>query len=271
MIRRILKIVGNVILYVLAFTICYLPFLVLGIIFGLINDTAQALILLGVIVLIAGLGWGAHTLHSFLLRKIKIDWDNYKDLKYVAKELVGITITITLGFLIILLLTFFSWWLPSYEEMGEFVFIMLIIFLPPTIFSIWTYLALVFAKKNALLLIRTYFIFILFLEIFSLFVCIILWYYNDIPFALNNNIVYLIIICVFYVIARFIKAVIITFTAKYIKPLKNQQVRVIDIFLILILCCFSYICLGRYIYLGRLDIETQSTSNVEYPALNQSK
>lgn len=254
--QRTLKLLGNISGIILGVGIILL-FLV-QLIIGFIHDTIGSLICLGLLIPTGLIIVGCRSFHAWLEKKNEEVWKNNKDLRYLGAGLACCSFI-----LLFLPLCVFLGYTESADSGYDFHFLLNTV--PVLIISFWAYLSLMFLAKNALFVVRSFLIFIT-IAIISVNISMLpenlsFNYFNI--FSSNQDAI-LGQLCLLGIISLFIKGIIITFTAKSIRPLQNQKARLVDIIIIVILC----FCIVSF---RRIEFENNNYKTKEYPELNQSK
>lgn len=238
----------------------FLLLFIISLIVGLINDTTETLISVGMMTFIGLVILGGNYIYRFSLKKSSIAWESYPELRGV---LFGIGCSLLILILLMCLLPFmFEIKEKSYNGFDLHLSIKLI---PVIIFSGWTYIAFLLGKPNALLLSRSYIIGIVSILGYFLieFIPRTITPVFFLPLESNNYKIFG-IIGYLLLFTLGIKGLIVLFTPKYMKPLKYQRCKFVDILLIVLLSFLT-------ITFNRLNTADYSDSPKEYPALNQSK
>lgn len=237
----------------------FLLLFIISLVVCLINDTTETLISIGMMTFMGLAIIGGYHIYQFSQKKSSIAWESYPELRAV---LFGIGCSLFIYLLLCLVPFFIGIKEKNYNGYDTHLLISLI---PVIIFSGWTYIALLLGKPNALLLSRSYIIGIV--SILGYFIIEVIprtitWDFF-LPLETNNyNIFGMIGYLLLFALG--VKGLIVLFTPKYLKPLKSQKCKFVDILLIVLLAFLT-------ITFNRLNTNNNPDSTKEYPALNQSK
>lgn len=251
---KVLNWIGKTI--VIIFGLLFLTFVVIQ----LRQDPSNAIY--GILVMIlCGLGiYGSSIFHNYIRKKSKIDWDENEELDMVLAGIGFILFACLMGCLGILFDLAMKHLLVDQKEF-PFTYTFLITYFSFICLSIWTYFSFAFGKNNALLLAYS--------NIISIIIILILTIFKSLPYmfkwGLGGTIGYIIMDFMFlFIISVGIKGLIVLFTPKYIKTLKNQQFKIKNIFLILIL--YFVMIFGYHLKPSDFNFPQK-----DYPALNKTK
>lgn len=235
----------------------FLLLFIISLVVGLINDTIETLISIGMMTFMCLALFGGYHTYQFSQKKSSIAWESYPELR-------GVLFGIGCSLFIYLLLCLVPFLIGIKEKnYNGYDIHLLISLIPVIIFSGWTYIMLLLGKPNALLLSRSYIIAIVTILGYAIIKFIprtITWDFF-LPLESNN---YKIFGMIGYLLlfALGVKGLIVLFTPKYLEPLKSQKKKFVDVFLIIVLLFLT-------ITFNRLDTAHSSDSPKKYPTLNQ--
>ena len=211
----------------------WIGFITIAILIGLIINPIGTLIVVGFYVAIFGSIILGILVNDWFIDKEKINWSKHNSLKKLSGWLC--------------FACFFFIFLIVYQVVEEGFNNIIIEYILYLIFSIWTYLSVVLAKNNALLLLRSYLIFSI-LVVFHI-VRVQLLDLENIMNQLNGNfyenLIYVAIIAILFP-SLIIKGLFLGFSRKCSEIYKNQEYNYRDILLITSLILGIIFCYNNY-------------------------
>lgn len=245
---------------------------VVGIIVSLIFDTKETILWLARMATFGIAIYSAIKLNNKLKSKNNIDWANYHDLDTICGWLC-FSSWCFLGMSILYIIFPINNYQSTYEPNN---YSAAIVYFFISLFSFWSYISLILAKRNGLFLVRAYLISITSclvmlqtilctripdINLDSL-LCATNWTSHDI----FNNMIFPILGTLFVcsIIALCIKGLIISFRPHIVKLFKDSSISFLQILVILLLWV-------SIVAIRNTKITYTQTPQSNYPALNSSK
>lgn len=264
-----MKRIGNILLPIIV-AIIGLSY-VIGIIVSLIYDTKETLLWFAEMAIFGITIYSAIKLNDKLKSKNKIDWTNYHDLDVICGWLYFSSwffLAMSIRGIIFPINNYQSTWEPNNYSSAVVFFLI-------SLFSFWSYISLIMAKRNALFLLRAYLISITsFLIMLQTISCTKLPNINlNSLFYITNwssqnifNIIFPILGTLFScsIIALCIKGLIQSFKPHIVELFKDSSISYLQI-LVIILMWVGIVAIHN------TKITYTETPQSNYPALNSSK